>query len=226
MYKFINNGISNSLSLIENLFYPQFCVSCEKLLPINEPLYCSGCRDSFKLCIHQNRIDSLSSGNHIDYAFAIYPFDKDLQNCIHHWKYNGFSKLILHLLSPHKSKILQIIRKLKINYLVPVPLHHVKMRERGFNQALQLAEKISSISGIPISNCLRRKKWTKSQTKLNVFDRRKNTNGAFVIKSKLIGGKVLLIDDVVTTGATANSCAEILKSSGVEWTGIFTLGIA
>jgi len=106
--------------------------------------------------------------------------------------------------------------QMKIDVLIPVPLHRIKQRERGYNQSEFIARGIAAVINRPIMlNAVRRSRQTKTQTSLNLEERRKNMEGAF----ELVGGSIknlqgkrcLLVDDVITTGATANSCQSLHK---------------
>jgi ComF family protein len=101
--------------------------------------------------------------------------------------------------------------------IVPVPLHRNRLRSRGYNQAALLAKEISAHVGIPVNwDDLKRVKNTVSQVHLSASARRENLKNAFDVsrESAFEGAKVLLIDDVVTTGATMNACARALKRAG------------
>jgi len=108
---------------------------------------------------------------------------------------------------------------LKSDFLIPVPLHKSRYRERGFNQSDILAEGISKVTGLSVlKNVLKRKKNTKDQTNLSREQRDENVRGAFVVtEPEMINGKkIILVDDVITTGSTLSECARMLKQSGVK----------
>ncbi len=109
--------------------------------------------------------------------------------------------------------------------VVPVPLHWRKQWSRGFNQAELLARFVAKHRGIPVCNALRRKRATATQAGLANAGRRRNVAGAFVMRTnqKLAGKKILLIDDVMTTGATASACATALKRGGASSISLLTL---
>jgi ComF family protein len=107
---------------------------------------------------------------------------------------------------------------LPADVLVAVPLHPKKLQERGFNQSALLARELGKLSGLPlVDECLIRKRFTPPQARTNsVNERWENVIGTFACRSnELANRKVLLIDDVATSGATLNACAKALKSSGV-----------
>ena len=104
-----------------------------------------------------------------------------------------------------------------IDFVVPVPLHTKRLRHRGFNQALLLAYTMSEVHHIPLSyDNLFRTRPTRPQVELSGVERVKNVAGAFCLKrpQEVTGKRVLLVDDVFTTGATMNECASVLKASG------------
>jgi competence protein ComFC len=104
---------------------------------------------------------------------------------------------------------------------VPIPLHSQKLKKRGYNQSKLLAEGLAKRFTIPVSDCLRRVKLTKTQVGLSKEDRIKNIQNAFLLQSKSIDiakkyHNVFLIDDVVTSGATLREAAKVLKKAGVK----------
>jgi len=148
---------------------------------------------------------------------APYVYAGPLMNAIHRFKYNAET----HLASPLGGLLSAFAKTLlpcpKEFVTVPVPLHKHRLRERGFNQSLLLAKVVSS--GLETSLdflSLIRKKDTISQTGLGGKERRSNVTNAFSVTSAAMfrGKKVLLIDDVLTTGCTLNECARTLKKSG------------
>jgi len=112
------------------------------------------------------------------------------------------------------------------DWLVPVPLHPAKEREREFNQAARLATRLGAASGIPTHlRLLRRVKATRTQTLLTRSERAGNMHDAFVPRAgvKLHGERIVLVDDVFTTGATASACARALRRAGAGEVGVWTV---
>lgn len=112
--------------------------------------------------------------------------------------------------------------------LVPVPLHPARQRERGFNQARLLAESLSRQTGIPLADCLRRIRFTPSQTRLDRSERIENLRDAFQMRqnSSVENLHLLLIDDVLTTGSTVDACARVLKEAGAASVRVATVARA
>lgn len=100
--------------------------------------------------------------------------------------------------------------------IVPVPLHPRRKRRRGYNQAELLAQEMARQLDLPVSNALRRTRFTRPQVRLERGQRAANLEGAFQAVQPLPGRRVLLVDDVVTTGATAQQCARALLASGAD----------
>jgi ComF family protein len=108
---------------------------------------------------------------------------------------------------------------------VPVPLHWRKKLDRGFNQAELLAREVAGHRGIPVSRALRRRKAGAVQASLSLAERRRNVAGVFELTTKpeIAGKRILLIDDVMTTGATASACASVLKRAGAKSVALLTI---
>lgn len=102
--------------------------------------------------------------------------------------------------------------------IMPVPLHKSKLRQRGYNQAELIAKELSRRVDIPMDNkLLKRSRRTKAQKELNDSDRKKNVKNAFIVDGNIVKyKKVILVDDIYTTGSTIDSCARALKEKGVE----------
>jgi ComF family protein len=116
-----------------------------------------------------------------------------------------------------------------IDIVMPVPLHTTRLKHRGFNQALLLAHRMSETYHLPLSlDNLYRTRPTRPQVELSGLERIKNVAGAFALRraEALADKKVMVIDDVFTTGATMNECASVLKSAGAAQVTAFTLARA
>jgi ComF family protein len=116
-------------------------------------------------------------------------------------------------------------REAGFDVIVPMPLHWFKQWQRGFNQADLLAREIGRKWGVPVRHVIRRRRATSPQAGLTNAKRRANVRGAFrVARGKpLQGMRVLLVDDVVTTGATASACARVLKRAGAAHVALLAL---
>jgi ComF family protein len=153
-------------------------------------------------------------------------YEGSLRSLIHLFKYSGM-KPLARPLAAYLERAIQVDEH--FDAVVPVPLHWRKQWSRGFNQAELLARYVAKHRGIPVLNALRRRRPTATQAGLAVAGRRRNVAGAFVLRTKtkldprLAGKKILLIDDVMTTGATASACASALKRGGAGSISLLTL---
>ncbi len=110
--------------------------------------------------------------------------------------------------------------------IVPVPLHRDRLRERGYNQALELARAFSDALGVPVREILVRRRATAAQSDLDAAARRRNVRGAFDVIGDDLPVHVALIDDVMTTGTTIRECARVLRRAGVERVDVWVLARA
>lgn len=150
-------------------------------------------------------------------------FDESYSACV----YEGISRELVHKL---KYKDKQNIAKtmaamikdvlgndLKYDMIVPVPIHPTRLKKRGYNQAQLIAVELENIVNIPMIKALKRTKNTPSQVLFKERDRWYNVECAFSCTLNLNGKRIMLIDDVITTGATVHYCAEALKASGAVY---------
>lgn len=158
-----------------------------------------------------------------DYSFSYFAFyeNEDFSKLIYNLKYRGMKKLGIYLgeLTGRKlNKYIEdnLIRKFDI--IIPVPLHKSKIRERGYNQSEYISQGISKMISAEIrTDLLKRIKNTSSQTKLNREGRKNNIKDAFVLNEKVIhelsGSRIIIVDDVVTTGSTLNEAIRTIRRS-------------
>ena len=110
--------------------------------------------------------------------------------------------------------------------LVPVPLHRQRQRERGINQARRLCHLVSEQTGLPIQEALVRTRKTKRQSSLEPRDRESNVRGAFAVTQPVAGMRLMLVDDVRTSGSTARACAQALREAGTAEVSLLTASVA
>jgi len=213
---------------IRDFIYPPLCFTCNQILRDNEVRVCSSCWNSF------TRIDSSHPTWHelkgkfaaekvIQDIFSCFLFEKDgkLQDVIHCLKYQGMKSLGIKLGEEIGRRITSDGMMGWADYLIPVPLHKLKKRERGFNQSEYICKGISAVTNLPMhSDILIRKKYTQSQTQLNLQERKENVGDAFEVDKEcryiIPGRSFILVDDVITTGATINACAKELISNNAN----------
>ncbi len=233
---------------LKDLIYPNSCLICKNIIPAvekrqlicsgcweriekNPPPFCSGCgRHLDEQAIKNNACPGCakSAANfYFDRAFSPCAYTGSIKKLIHEFKYSGRDYLGKYLAEPLCGFIRDYQLPIEyLDYIIPVPLHPSRKREREFNQAQLLGEEIGREFGIKVSSdALVRVKATKTQTELAFQERWQNLEGSFsVIKPDLIkGSNLLLIDDVLTTGATASQAAKCLKDSGAKKVILLTL---
>ena len=208
--------LKNFKGFIFDLLFPKFCLSCQR-----EGNYlCEDCQSTLLVSgVHQKN----PTQNLKDLYFAL-PYQQPLiKNLIKLFKYQPFVK---ELAIPLTSLIIthfQLTEKSPADFvnfiLVPVPSEKKKLKWRGFNQAEELGKKLSSFLKIPlISGCLIKIKETPPQVELSDEERKENIKGVFTVRNgELIKNKkILLVDDVYTTGSTMEECARVLKEVGAK----------
>lgn len=203
-----------------NFALPPLCVCCETNLEPNEKFVCKKCFSSLELIDDSDNKLQVSNEHLIDDLVSVYAFPEKggLQNIMHALKYSEMRSIGIMFGKILGEKILTH-RKFLYDFIVPVPLHLSKQRERTYNQSSFVAKGISEVSGIPVEEkILKRSRYTKSQTKLGGLERETNVLDAFYVrdenKSYVAGKNIIVVDDVITTGSTIVECARVLKECG------------
>jgi ComF family protein len=155
-------------------------------------------------------------------------YEQTVRELIHSFKYGYKVQLRRPLGLLAAERFDGFVSDFGADLILPVPLHVRRLRQRGFNQALLLAELFSHRWGIPLSrNNLQRTRWTEPQVNLSAHERADNVKGAFSLRhpQEVAGKRVLLVDDVYTTGSTVKECCRSLRGAGAE-TAVLTVAMA
>lgn len=156
-------------------------------------------------------------------------FEGGVQQLIHHFKYEHNVRLRRPLGLLTARHLAGFVAEVKPDLLLPVPLHRKRLRWRGYNQAVLLGEILAREWGVPLQrDNLRRIRWTEPQTHLAAAERARNVRGAFAVRNRdvLAGKRVILVDDVFTTGSTVEECAATLQRAGVAAVYVVTVARA
>jgi ComF family protein len=221
------------------LMAPFLCPTCTSgFLPVESP-QCSRCGMVFKSRQGEDHVcgECLDSPKRFQIARSAGIYKYTLMAVIHCFKYKGKTQLARPLGALLFTAFINFWDKMSMDLIVPVPLHVKKMRMRGFNPSFLLVKDWVCIAeflhvelpDIPIDiTVLERRRWTEPQTGLGRKERLANIKNAFHIRngSKITGKRILLVDDVYTTGATVNECAKVLLKGGAGHVDVLTLARA
>jgi ComF family protein len=235
------NFKNNPIEIIKRIFintrdfvYPPLCTICDNPLAFNNPWFCTECIDKLVSNNHDREVCPRCSINkkkstctcqyawdhYFQSVYSLFDFDEQVQHIIHHIKYKGKKSLAFYVGKEYGSFIPDPFFE-GIDSIIPVPLHFFRKMKRGYNQAEYFAQGIIQARNqhIPfLKNALRRIKHTKTQTQFTREERKQNLSEAFAVNPESIdlirGKKLILVDDVVTTGATTDICARVLCSAG------------
>lgn len=222
-------------SLLHTLF-PSTCACCGDVLVSGEKQICINCLSKLTATLYSahddNHTERMLAGRiPLQHATSILVFRQGntVQDLIHAMKFYGNSDLCLLMGRQMGLELLHSGRFDDIDLLVPVPLHWRRRLQRGYNQSELLCRGISQVMGRPVnSRALVRHRYTHQQSLQSSDDREANVEGAFSLRrpDDLRGKHILLVDDVLTTGATLGSCCDALKSVNGLKISIATLSIA
>lgn len=215
---------------ILSLIYPPRCQLCGKGLDLfSGKVLCEICRDGIILNTPSGYDGCKTNAHYFDASYSVCVYEGAIRECIHNFKYNGklaIEKLFKGLMIEFAEKHIDMRR---FDWLIPVPLHRVKYRERTFNQSTILAVHLSRRFRISmLNNNLTRTRMGDPQMMLSKNKRLKDIKGSFRIQNPILlkDKTVLLIDDVFTTGATVNECSKVIKEAGAALVEVFTLARA
>ena len=201
------------VTLIKNLLSPPYCIACEALLS-EHAIICQACWETRSQLFSQT---VPYRGSHALTVHALFAYEQPIRSLV-------LGKLSGNSVSIHQLAQLVVRRlpeyHLSCDYVVPVPLHWFRRLFRGFNQADILARAVAHELNVPMLPVLKRIRNTQFQSQLSAQERVHNVKGAFTVKeryrNRMTGKKILIIDDLFTTGATIAQAARVLTQSGAQ----------
>ncbi len=209
-------SFNTMLNSMLNFIYPNTCRLCSTSLNPDEKIICQQCELFFKPTNLKNWITQLTFPENIDQAYSGWYFNDEIQQLIHAMKYLDSAKFGA-VLGSMLGQLLENEVKRQVDLLIAIPLHPVKARERGYNQAEWITRGLSKQWKLSYNfSLVQRIKSTVSQTTLSSKERLKNMQNAFKIKHPVEDLRIGIIDDVLTTGATISACAGALKAAGAK----------
>ncbi len=247
----LQKNFQTTLQLIKKIscstydfIFPPNCLLCKKLFFSSQKIeLCENCINNFNFFNNSPKcrkcgivFNSPVTTDHLcsrcfkekiffDKARAIGVFDGALRKAVHLLKYSPRPRIAASLgrLMAQQGKEIMDIKG--YDWIIPVPLHEIRLRQRGFNQALLLARQVGKTWGVPVkAEYLKRALQTETQTTMLRQSRYRNVRNAFNCTAEYGGEKnILIIDDVFTTGATVNECARVLKKHGAKRVEVLTL---
>jgi len=197
------------------------CSICEKEVEFVKEPYCKICGKPIESEVEELCVDCKKRRFSFEYGRAVFVYNYSMKNAVARFKYNGRYEYAEYFASQAVRMYGNWINEISPDALIPVPIHKSRYRQRGYNQAQVIAERIGEKLDIPvINNLIIRVKQTLPQKELSVIERRKNLYGAFgmVEEMKELYHElkcVIMIDDIYTTGSTIETCADILRKSGI-----------
>ena len=212
---------------IIDLFFPKVCAGCHTILITNETVFCTNCRHELPLTQYHldpknEAVKKFYGKIAIEHASALLYFNKKgiVQELIHNLKYKGHEEIGTVLGNWYMEDLKELILETPFDVVIPVPLHPKKFRERGYNQVTTFGKALAK--GLKINyndTVLYRKKYSKTQSKKNLIGRSENIENIFdvLFTAENQNKHFLIVDDVLTTGATLEACSKaLLKIPGAK----------
>lgn len=218
------------------LLYPELCLVCGNSLVEGETVICGYCENSLPRTRFHNDSDNLVSqlfwgrvNLKAATSFLFFRRKGIVQQLMHQFKYKGEREVGRYLGKIFAQELADSHNYSDLDCIVPVPLHPDKLRKRGYNQSEEIARGMAEVLQIPCkSKLIQRAVYTSSQTKKSRFNRWENVSSVFVVPEpdSVNYKNILIVDDVVTTGATLEACAQKLLESTNSKVSIATLAVA
>ena len=212
-----------------SILYPSSCVSCATRVE-GRPL-CVACTEMLTFWPEDRSLEGLLERAHrVDLLPPLCVYEKGglVARLIHDFKYRAQLEVGRYLSELYAYRLVE--RRIATDYdaLLPVPMHWWRLSRRGFNQSTEIARILAGRLGLPLlRHALFRRRYTRRQVKMGQGKRRANVQGNFALRHgvSVRGQRILLVDDVLTTGSTVAACAEVLLESGAASVGVSVLAL-
>ena len=222
-YLFLTTVISDILQVI----FPTYCAACKRFLHKKESLICTNCRHQLPIINLQKNSQLINnqlfnSSSIIIHTSVLFRYEKDseIQSLIHNLKYKNPKKLGENLAFWHNNLLKKVLFTDEIDLIVPVPMHYKRQKKRGYNQITYYAKTLAQVLNAKyLPKVLIKTKETETQSKQSREERFINLRDSFELNPKvnIDHMHILLVDDVITTGATMQACvASLQKATGVK----------
>ncbi len=219
-----------------NLFFPKVCYACSSYLSDNEDTICINCRHDLPVTdFHFNNDDSvkkvLRGRAKVELATALFRFEKKgpVQQLIHGLKYKGYEHIGELLGDWLGGELAEVETYQSVDMVIPVPMHKKKLKKRGYNQVSKFGQQVAkALNAEYVDDVLVKISNTTSQTTKGRLARWNNNNEIFAVKNilKIENKHVLIVDDIITTGATLEACCSALSQAKIIKISIATMAIA
>jgi len=215
------NLLMSFFNVVLNLIYPNVCGICNDLC--KEDL-CKKCKITLNK-IAKFKVDNYTNKNFKKH-FYIFKYEGIIKNKLKDFKFNNKSyiyKTFVNFMLKNK-KLCSFLKSYDI--IIPVPIHNNRKLKRGYNQSALIVKELACFCNIEYkNNILIKQKNNKPQSTKNKDERKQNVAGVYILKNsdQIINKKILILDDIYTTGSTANECAKVLKNNGARWVDVITI---
>ena len=203
---------------IYKTIYPNKCLLCCAVMDDKDGVICFPCGQGvYKVGSFNARCSN------IDESFVAFEYCEKVRESVFRFKYDGIKSLA----QPMSTEMIDHISE-NCDFLMPVPLHPTRLKERGYNQSALLAMEMGILLGMPSYDGLERLRYTEKQFGLNPQERLENLDGAMEVKNdfNVKGKHIVLVDDIFTTGSTAAECGRALKVAGAEKVDLVVFAVA
>lgn len=236
------NGNGGALKIgrfVQDVFCPPSCVICRKVMFVGEHI-CRECKEKLpvtgeNVCLKcgkplEGEFDELCRDcrrkrHYFDRNVALWTYSPQLKQSVYRFKYNNKRRYGIFFAGEIMHRYAHLIKSWNVDAIIPVPLFKGKLQKRGFNQAAVIADELGRLAGIEVCDDLVvRVRNTKPMKELDDKKRLQNIKGSFNISKNVIQlKKILLVDDIFTTGSTVDEISRVLKYNGVEYVYVITL---